>query len=74
MNPNEMVLDCLKFAVACAVASFGAFAFLVWVPFADWSTANKVALFQAFVVIAGFGAGLSLLAASVWQSFARSER
>jgi hypothetical protein len=47
-----------------------AFGTLVLWPFEDWSISNKVALFQALVVITGFGAALAVVTSVVWQSSA----
>ena len=62
---GAIILDSVKFAVAWAVASFGLFCVLVLSVFSGWSTSDKVSLFQAFVGIAGFGAGLVLLLSAV---------
>lgn len=67
MDREDLVIDSLKFAGAWAVVTMGVFGTLVLTMFADWSTSDKVALFQAFVVIAGFGAALIVLAVTVSQ-------
>jgi hypothetical protein len=67
MTDRGVVLDCLAFAVSWAVEALAIFGVLVLGPFSGWTTSEKVSLFQAFVVIAGFGTALPVVGVTVWQ-------